>query len=103
MWLHQHPDIPKPVTEYKFHATRKWRLDFAWVPQRLAVEIEGITYGGGRHQRVEGFVKDAEKYEAAMMMGWLVYRVPGRWVARGGRIGMRPRVMENLKTLLGVA
>ena len=69
LWLRQHPSIPEPETEYQFHPQRKWRLDMAWPDQMVAVEIEGITYDGGRHQRVAGFLADAEKYEAAMLAG----------------------------------
>lgn len=36
---------PPFVREHRFHPTRKWRLDFCWPEQMLAVELEG---GGGR-------------------------------------------------------
>jgi hypothetical protein len=36
--------LPIPENEYRFHATRKWRLDYAWPVIGLAVEIEGIFY-----------------------------------------------------------
>ena len=88
--------MPRPVRELVFASPRKWRLDFAWPDQMVAVEIEGLTYdGGGRHQRVAGFVADCEKYEAALRCGWRVYRVPGRWVH-----DQRPGVMETLRILL---
>ena len=32
----------------------QWRFDFAWPAERVAVEIEGVHGGGGRHQRVDG-------------------------------------------------
>ena len=102
LWLRQHPSIPEPETEYRFHPQRKWRLDMAWPDQMVAVEIEGITYAGGRHQRVAGFLADAEKYEAAMLAGWTVFRVPGQWVAEGSRMIWREQVIDTLKQLLGV-
>ena len=64
-----------PEREYRFELSRKWRFDFAWPELLFAVEVEGITYDGGRHQRVDGFEKDLEKYQAAMLSGWTVYRV----------------------------
>ena len=102
LWLRQHPTIPEPETEYQFHPQRKWRLDMAWPDRMVAVEIEGITYDGGRHQRVAGFLADAEKYEAAMLAGWTVYRCPGQWVAEGSRMIWREQVIDTLKQLLGV-
>ena len=68
-------DVQKPVREYRFDTKRRWRFDFAWPDAKFAVEVEGITYDGGRHQRLGGFEKDCEKYEAAMLQGWTVYRV----------------------------
>ena len=101
-WLRQNGDIPTPTREYRFAPPRRWRFDFAWPDHKLAVEIEGITYDGGRHQRVEGFIADCHKYEVALMQGWRVYRVPGQWIAQGGRPIWREAVMDNLRGLLGI-
>lgn len=60
------------VREYKFHPTRKWRFDFAWPSQRLALEIDGR----GRHQTVVGVRADCEKNNEAIRLGWRVLRVP---------------------------
>jgi very-short-patch-repair endonuclease len=58
-----------------------WRFDFAWPDLLFAVEVEGITHGeGGRHQRAYGFELDLEKYQAAMLQGWTVYRCSPRLV-----------------------
>ena len=96
-------NLPDHAREYQFHPTRKWRFDFAWVDQKVAVEIEGITYGdGGRHQQAKGFIGDCEKYEAALLLGWKVYRVPGQWVTQGRQDIWRPQVMETIRTLLEI-
>ena len=63
-----------PVREHVFHTTRKWRFDFAWVAERLAVEIEGGMFKGGGHQRGRAYQKNCEKYNAATVMGWRVLR-----------------------------
>ena len=86
VWLRQNPDIPEPEREYVFAPPRKWRFDFAWPEYKFAVEIEGVLYGeGGRHQRVDGFERDCEKYEAALRAGWRLYRIPSTWVQIGSR------------------
>jgi hypothetical protein len=66
--------LPVPEREYKFHHTRKWRFDFAFVEKKLAVEIEGGIYISGRHTRCTGFMKDLEKYNAAALLGWRLLR-----------------------------
>jgi hypothetical protein len=40
--------IPDPEREYRFDAKRRWRFDFCWPEQRLASEVEGGTWSGGR-------------------------------------------------------
>lgn len=69
-----HVSLPLPDREYKFAPPRKWRFDFAWPLRKLAVEIEGGVYSGGRHTRPTGFVNDMEKYNAAASQGWTVMR-----------------------------
>ena len=51
----QFPEIPTPEVEYRFAPPRRWRFDFAWVDQKVAVEVEGGLYQGGRHQYLKGF------------------------------------------------
>lgn len=63
-----------PVKEYVFHATRKWRFDYAFVEAKVALEVEGGVHTGGRHIRPRGFLGDMEKYNAAATLGWLVLR-----------------------------
>ena len=67
--------LPEAVTEFRFHPVRTWRFDFAFIPQRLAVEVEGAVWVQGRHTRGSGFVKDIEKYNAATSKGWHILRV----------------------------
>lgn len=67
--------LPRPVPEFKFHPTRKWRFDYAFPAERVALEIEGGAFVGGRHTRGAGFVKDLEKYSHAAALGWRIVRV----------------------------
>lgn len=67
-------EIPEPKTEHRFHPTRKWAFDYAWPERLVAVEIEGAIWSHGRHTRGAGFTKDMEKYNAAGLLGWRVFR-----------------------------
>lgn len=66
-----------PVQEYKFNPDRKWRFDFAWPAQRVALEVEGGIWMKGRHVRARGYEADCEKYNEAALSGWTVLRVAG--------------------------
>lgn len=66
--------LPAPTLEHRFHDTRKWRFDYSWPAQRIALEVEGGVWTGGRHTRGSGFLKDCEKYNAAACAGWRVVR-----------------------------
>lgn len=66
--------LPEPTPEYKFHPDRKWRMDFAWPRHMIALEVEGGVWTNGRHTRGSGFVRDMEKYNAAALLGWRVFK-----------------------------
>lgn len=66
---------PALLSEYRFHPQRKWRFDYAFLPAKVAIEIEGGLWSGGRHVRPLGFRKDVEKYNAAQLLGWRVFRL----------------------------
>lgn len=74
------------VREYRFHPERRWRYDFAWPDKMIAVEVEGGTWGGGRHTRGAGYEKDCEKYNEAAILGWRVLRATGKQVNNGQAI-----------------
>jgi len=66
---------PALEREFKFHETRKWRADFAHMPSRTLIEIEGGIWIRGRHTSPRGFAADAEKYLEATLAGWRVLRL----------------------------
>lgn len=68
-------DLPEPVQEYRFLPGRKYRFDFCFLAQKLAVEIDGGQWaaGGGRHN------KDADRWKLneAARAGYCVIRFSG--------------------------
>jgi very-short-patch-repair endonuclease len=67
--------LPLPVTEHVFHPTRKWRFDYAWTDSKVALEIEGGVWSGGRHTSSKGFIGDMSKYNEAACLGWRILRI----------------------------
>lgn len=70
----------EPEREYVFARPRKYRFDFAWPDQLIAVEIQGGVFSKGRHVRGKGYEDDCEKFNLAMLMGWHVFQFTGRHI-----------------------
>jgi hypothetical protein len=58
----------------KLAGLKDWRFDFAWPDQMFAVEVEGITPAGGRHQRIKGY--QGRYREIPRSHGFRLERVP---------------------------
>ena len=85
----KHTNGPPLEREYRFHHERRWRADFAHVEARVLIEIEGGIWVNGCHNRAAGFNADLEKYLAAGLAGWRVFR-----------LGSDQITMENVRRLL---
>lgn len=60
--------------EYQFHPERKWKFDLVVNSLKIAIEYEGIFSEKSRHTGVKGYTEDANKYNAAQLLGWKVLR-----------------------------
>ena len=69
--------------EYRFHPPRKWRLDFAWPAELVAIEVDGGTWVQGRHNRGSSIEKEFEKFNTAVCDGWRVIHCTSDMVQRG--------------------
>jgi len=87
--------LPRPVEEFKFHPTRKWRFDLAWPDRKLAIEIEGGTWSHGRHTRGKGFAMDCIKYNEAVILGWRLLRVTTDMVNDGTALTYIERLLKE--------
>lgn len=64
--------LPDPVPEYRFHPDRRWRFDYAWTEQKVAVEVQGGIWTRGRHTRGAALLKEWEKLNTAALLGWRI-------------------------------
>lgn len=110
--------LPEPIQDglkgqgLTFAPPRRWRFDFAWPVEKIALEIEGGTWGRPvhcnhcgqtvtrvvqvrgvnqvvpvrepmRHTSGPGYDSDAEKYSEAALRGWRVIRCTSTMLADG--------------------
>jgi very-short-patch-repair endonuclease len=76
-------EATSPLRQHRFHPKRRWLLDFAWPARKVAMEVDGGTWSGGRHVQGAGYEKDCEKLNEAALLGWTVLRVTGKMVKDG--------------------
>lgn len=92
-------NIPLPVTEHKFHPTRKWRFDYCWVQHKIALEVEGGVFTGGRHTRGSGFMGDMEKYNNGALLGYRIIRTtPSLLLSKENIDLIKQMICQNIHT-----
>lgn len=87
------------VPEYRFHPTRKWRIDVAilWRDRpELAIEIDGGIWVRGRHSGGAGQLKDMEKHNELAVAGWRVVRFTPQQVRDGSALEVITRCLPPL-------
>jgi hypothetical protein len=97
--------LPIPVPEYRFHPRRKWRFDWAFPDQKIALEVQGGAYliAGGRHTRGSGFETDAEKFSEAAILGWRILHVLPKHLADGRALVLTERALLGERPFTGKA
>jgi len=84
-----------PVREHRFHPVRRWRFDLAFPDRKLAIEVDGGTWSNGRHTRGAGYAKDAEKGNAAIVLGWRVLHYTSNVIQSGEAAREIARILEE--------
>ena len=87
--------LPPWECEYRFHPVRRWRFDRAWPERKIALEIEGGTWVGGRHVSGSGFNADCEKYNEAALLGWTIVRVTSNMINEGRALKYIEQALEE--------
>lgn len=88
--------IPAPVQEHVFHPKRKWRLDFAWIDQKVMVEYQGIMGAKtASHGSMTGQMRDHEKTTEASLLGWTVILINAKTVQNGKALQWVERALKG--------
>lgn len=87
--------IENPFREYVFHPTRKWRFDYCWPQHKIALEVEGGVWTGGRHTSGAGFMGDMEKYNEATALGWRILRITPSQLSKTATVELIKRTINT--------
>jgi hypothetical protein len=92
-------ELPEPSEEFVFHESRKWRFDFAFVEQKVAVEYDGGVFDGlPSHSSTSGILRDIEKINEAQLAGWIVIRCTAQTVASEVAVKYIKRAINRRQT-----
>jgi len=86
--------LPMPELEVVFHHERKWRFDFAWPLQKVALEVHGAVWTRGHHSRGQGQQDDWEKLNEAQLLGWRVFQCSPQQVDSGEIFGILKKAIN---------
>jgi very-short-patch-repair endonuclease len=75
--------LPAPVREFLPIEGRRFRIDFAWPDRRIALEVQGGNWSGGRHTRAGALNAEYEKVNLLVLAGWRVLLVSPEHIQRG--------------------
>jgi len=65
--------FPEPEREVEGIEGKRYRFDFCWKEEGIAVEIHGATHTGKGHTSGKGFAEDRRKMNLANLNGWVVF------------------------------
>jgi len=90
-----------PERQYRFSPTRKFRFDFAWPNEMVAVEIDGLGPGHAITRNVgvaiAALSNSNERQNHAVELGWLILRYTARQLSSEEK---RRKCIDQIKNVL---
>lgn len=83
------------VREFAAIPGRRFSWDFAFVQERLLIEIQGGVWNGGAHGRPTGITRDMEKLNIATEHGWKVLQFDTKMVKSGEALNVTEQILRG--------
>ncbi len=83
------------VHQHRFAPPRRFRFDVAWPDRKVAVEVQGGIWSGGRHARGSGIAVECQKFSLAAARGWRILPVTREMIESGEAVEL---IAQALKT-----
>lgn len=80
LWLTYYPEIDLH-SEWRFAPSRRFRFDFAHLPTKIAIELQGGIFNPNtRHINGAALLKEHEKLNLAALLGWRIFYISTKTV-----------------------
>ena len=94
-WLHLYPEIDLH-TQHRFAYPKRHTFDFAHLPTKTAIEIQGGTWVSGMgHSSGTGIRRDIAKTQLAAGLGWVVIPLASDHVADHEKLAAIAQVIQQ--------
>ena len=88
------------VREFRAIPGRKFSWDFAFIRERLLIEVQGGIWNGGAHGRPTGITRDMNKLNAATKHGWKSLQFETKMVKELDKNGLSQAVKTTKEVLI---
>ena len=79
-------------------APRAYRADFAYIPAKLLIEVQGGIWNNGAHTRAKGYEYDRQRNNEAVILGWRVLEFTPGQIKSGHAVFAVKRALEGFRT-----
>ena len=79
LWDELYPDIDLE-TEVKLLPHRRFKFDYANIPAKVAIEINGQIWHQGGHSTGKSLIRDYEKLNLAQQYGYCVFQLSSEMI-----------------------
>lgn len=80
LWITYYPEIDLH-SEWRFAPPRRFRFDFAHLPSKIAIELQGGIFNPNtRHINGAALLKEHEKLNLAALLGWRIFYISTKTV-----------------------
>jgi hypothetical protein len=90
----QHAGLPLGTGQHRFVTGRQYRFDRCWTEQKVAAEVQGGIWSGGRHARGSGIAAECVKLSIAAALGWRVLPLTDDMIESGQAIELIRQALE---------
>jgi hypothetical protein len=78
--------LPQPQYGARILSNKRQHVDLAWLPQRIAVEVQGGIWQKSGHTTGNGLMRDYKKVNELQLMGWRVFLFSAEMIYNGEAI-----------------